>query len=87
MPVKIGTKKPDPDPMLDVIPDIAKGSVISQAVTHWMEAPEGVPPDFDDLPEEEKERIRAVQRFQGLKLRSDIKDRTIPLTKDTMDIP
>lgn len=87
MPVKIGSGFPVVDPMLDVVPDIAPGSVISLAVTHAMQAPEGIPPNFNELPPEEQERLLAVQRFQGLRLRNDCRDLTIPITKKTMDVP
>ena len=87
MPVKLGNGIPVVDPMVDVVPDIAPGSVISLAVTNAMQAPEGVPPNFNELSDEEKARILAVQRFQGMRLRHDIKDQTIPLTRKTVDVP
>jgi len=48
---------------------------------------QGYPPNFDELPPEEQERIRLAYRYGGIKLRPDIQNETIPVSKETADIP
>jgi len=52
-----------------------------------MDYNQGIPPNFDELPPEEQERIKQRYQYLGIKMRSDIKDKTIPIQKETMDIP
>lgn len=57
------------------------------AVLHSQKTPVVFPANFATLPPEEKQKILDQYRFEGIKLRADIKDRTIPLNKQIMDIP
>jgi hypothetical protein len=52
-----------------------------------MEEPIVLPANFAELSVEEQEKFKARYRFMGIRCRADIKDRTIPLTQQTMDIP
>lgn len=54
--------------------------------TFSMEIPDSIPDDFDDLPEEEQQRIRARIRFRGIRLRSDLDCLNVPVSKETMEI-
>ena len=54
--------------------------------TFRMEIPDSVPENFDELPEEEKARIRARLRFRGIRLRDDLRDLNAPVSPETLDI-
>jgi len=89
MPVNIGADYHQPVKGVpnDVLPDIKTDVPLQHAAIISIESPLEWPANFDDLPIEEQERIKARYRFMGIRLRSDIKDKTIPLTKETLDIP
>lgn len=87
MPVSIGNALPKADNLNEYIPDVVSDTPIIVAATHSMTYQEGIPPNFDELTEEEQERIKQVYRFQGMKLRSDIRHTTIPLLKEEMSVP
>lgn len=61
--------------------------VFATPVTIAQEQPDFVPDNFDQLSPEEQERIKNRLRFRGIRLRTDLKDQTVPLTRETLDIP
>jgi len=88
MPVKIGVDLHLPEqPYVDIQPDTDDGKGLVVAATISTEIPLFFPANFDALTEDEKKLFMEKYRFQGIRLRSDIKDRTIPLTKETIDLP
>lgn len=90
MPVKIGADYHiPPPPTADIAPDVvtSDGKPLIVAATISTEQPLEFPANFDALTDEEKKTFMDRYRFQGIRLRSDIKDRTIPLTKETLDLP
>jgi hypothetical protein len=91
MPVQIGVRIPQPEqPTADIIPDqnpIPPMQDAPSAVLHSQMWPWSMPYNFNELSPEEQKHIMDRYRFQPLRLRSDIKDRTIPLTRKTLDIP
>ncbi len=89
MPVNIGAdygNRPQGVPN-DVAPDIKTDVPLTHFAIISIENPLEWPANFDELPVEEQEKIKAKYRFMGIRLRSDIKDKTIPLTRETLDIP
>ena len=90
MPVSVGQSIPVPkEDLSDVLPDVvtADGKPLTFAPTFWTEMPLVWPANFNQLPKEEQERIKNQYRFGGIKLRWDIKDKTIPISKETLDLP
>lgn len=90
MPVQIGQDLHLPEqPYVDLVPDVVTddGKPLVVAATISTEQPLEFPADFDALTEEEKRIFMDKYRFGGIRCRSDIKDRTIPLTKETLDLP
>lgn len=76
------------DPKKDIFfPDVRPDDSFEHAATHTQGFNVGIPDNFDELPPEEQEALKAQYRFGGIKLRSDIRDETIPITRETMDIP
>lgn len=61
--------------------------VYEHPVTIAMEIPDEIPDNFDELPAEEQERIKNRIRFRGIRLRSDIDGDTVPITRETLDLP
>lgn len=87
MPVSISAEIPEPEkPTADLIPDYVSDTPLDFRVVISMEDLDDWN-NFDQLPVEQQERLKARYRFMGIRMRSDIKDRTIPLTKETLDIP
>jgi len=71
-------------------PDIRPGEVFDSPCLIQMETPEQqgqLPANFDSLPKEEQERLKARYRFLGIRLRGDVVGRTTPLTRQTLDVP
>lgn len=90
MPVSIGQDLHLPEqPIADIAPDIVTddGKPLIFAATIATEQPLEFPADFDALTDEEKRLFMDRYRFGGIRCRADIKDRTIPLTKETLDLP
>jgi hypothetical protein len=87
MPVSIGNALPKATNLNEYEPDVVSGTPIVVAAIHSITFQEGIPPNFDELPEEEQERIRQVYRFQGMRLRSDVRNNTIPLLREEMSVP
>lgn len=88
MPCTPNRKPPDGPPAQSVwAPDYLPSGNEHHATTMRMDYNQGIPPNFDELPPEEQERIKQRYRYLGIKMRSDIKDKTIPIQKETMDIP
>lgn len=97
MPVKIGQLIPIPEqPYVDIVPDVRTDVpldfVPDIAMEQLLEFPGKlvngmIVPDFSSFTPEQLKLFEDKYRFQGIRLRHDIKDRTIPLTKETLDIP
>lgn len=90
MPVIPNSKPPDPPGRQSIwAPDYlpSGGNREIHAVTLAMDYNQGIPDNFDELPPEEQEKIRLKYQYLGIKMRPDIKDKTIPIQKETMDIP
>lgn len=88
MPIKISESVPQPImPTADIIPDYRTDKPLDHVPLISMEEPIVLPANFAELSVEEQEKFKARYRFMGIRCRADIKDRTIPLTQQTMDIP
>jgi hypothetical protein len=90
MPVTPNKSPPPPPPKQSIwAPDYipSGGNRELHAATLAMDYNQGIPPNFDELPPEEQEIIKMKYRYLGIKMRPDIKDKTIPIQKETMDIP
>jgi hypothetical protein len=88
MPVQIGQQVPIPKPALaEIKPDHNFETQPDSVPFIYMELNEGIGPNFDQLPPEEQERLKAKYRYGGIRLRNDIKDKTVPIGRETMDIP
>jgi hypothetical protein len=85
----INPSEPFPEePKKDIFfPDVHPDDSFEHAATHRQGYNIGIPDNFDELPPKEQELLRAQYRFGGIKLRGDIRDETIPVTRETMDIP
>ncbi len=68
-------------------PDKTDDSVFQVPVTFALETPEKVPDNMADLPLEEQQRIINRLKFMGIRCRHDLRDFTIPLSRETLDIP
>jgi hypothetical protein len=86
MPVSIGVDLHIPPPStVELVPDaISDNPLIAtfsvQPLDEW-------PADFDSLTPEEQKRLKDRYRFLGIRLRGDLDYLTIPLTKETHDVP
>ena len=88
MPVKIGQQLPAPPGVPnDVAPDIQTDVPLDFVPLFSMEWPLIWPANFSQLPADQQKKIMDQYRFQGIRCRADIKDRSIPITRDTLDIP
>ena len=94
MPVKIKADFHLPKPTYyDMIPDVNWGPVPPPSYdSPCLFSMERLDPvygsrEFYALPVAEQERLLARYRFRGVRLRSDIKDRTVPISRETIDIP
>lgn len=90
MPVTIGQSIPQTtEDLSDTLPDVVTvdGKPLTFAPTFWTAMPLVWPANFDQLPKEEQEKIKNQYKFGGIKLRFDIKDSTVPITRETLDIP
>lgn len=81
MPVTIGSEIPKPPEENNQPPKPLIRVMISE------EDPIVIPDNFDELPKEEQDRIMGRYRYMGIRLNSDLKDQTIPLTRQTLDLP
>lgn len=97
MPIKIGQFIPAPEQATaDLIPDIKTDVTVDFPATFSAEMLMQFPGkvvngkiilDFSNFTPEQKQLFADQYRFQGMRMRHDIKDRTIPLTKQTLDVP
>ena len=100
MPAKIGAdyhlpKKPDVDIVPDIVMDGKTGYAAAESLpahaTYQTSMPfHGIPKtveEWNKLPPEEQKRLRDLYRATGIPCRSDIRDRTIPISRQTMDLP
>ena len=88
MPIKIGQIIPVAiQPTADITPDVVTDVPLDFVPTIDMEKPFELPANFDELSAEEQNAINLKYRFMGIRLKSSIRDRTIPLSKETMDLP
>jgi len=89
MPVIPNKRPPAPPETCIYAPDVllGPGEHPAHPATFMMDYNQGIPPDFDDLPPEEQERIMLEYRYGGIKLRGDITGETVPITRRTLDIP
>ena len=100
MPAKIGAdyhipKKPD----VDIVPDIVVGDKTGYAAaeslaahaTYMTSMPfHGIPKtkeEWNKLSPEEQRQLMHLYRAMGIPCRQDIKDRSIPVSRSTMDLP
>lgn len=44
-------------------------------------------PNWDELSPEEQARIAGRYRYMGIRLRSDLKNETVPIRRSTMELP
>ena len=91
MPVQIGVRIPQPEQTTcDIIPDmnpIPDNSNSKSVVLHSQMWPWSMPYNFNELSPEEQKHIMDRYKYGGLKLRNDVKWQSIPLTRQTLDIP
>jgi hypothetical protein len=86
MPINANAPLPE-EPKTDIfLPDVHPTDEFRIAATFQQDFNIGIPPNIDDLPPEEQEKLRGQYQYGGIKLRGDIKDETIPLARRTMDI-
>jgi hypothetical protein len=67
-------------------PDVREDDVLLERPLISMEIPNGDPGQAD-LPEEELEKMRARYRYMGIRLRHDLGDEVVPISRETMDLP
>lgn len=88
MPVSIGQIIPEPEePIADLVADVRTDVPLDFVPLFSMEQAFGFPTNFAELPKAEQDAIIAKYRFQGIRCRHDITDRTIPRSRETMDLP
>jgi hypothetical protein len=94
MPLKIKNFVPRRQPgMAELIPDIKTDNPIDPTYpTRAFISQETpllwpAPGEFKNLPKDQQDFLNNRYRYSGIRLRSDIKGRTIPLSKRTLDIP
>ena len=80
-----GLPMPQPERMDPYAPDV-NGPIPADVPTLMMSSPAAIPPNFDELPKEEQELLMAQYRFGGIPCRPDLPG-TIPITRETLDIP
>ena len=85
--VSIIMGRPIPTPAKPNIyaPD-CNGPIPADVPTLMMSYAVAIPPNFDELPPEEQELLKAQYQYGGIPCRPDIK-LTIPITRETLDIP
>lgn len=93
MPVKVKNVVPHRHPgTAEIMPDINCANPLDPTYPSRVFIRQEVPllwPEpghFKDLPKEQQEFLKNRYRYGGIRLRSDI-DKSIPLSKRTMDIP
>lgn len=69
-------------------PDVRPDDVFTGTYATFSQEPnDGIPENFDQLTPEQQAEIVARLRAQGTRLRPDIKDKKVPLTRETLDVP
>jgi hypothetical protein len=80
-----GLPVPQPEKPNIYAPDV-NGPIPADVPTLMMSYPVAIPPNFDELSKEEQELLMAQYRFNGIPCRPDLPG-TIPITRETLDIP
>lgn len=80
-----GIPMPVPERPNPYAPDV-NGPIPADVPTLMMSYSVAIPPNFDELPKEEQELLMAQYRFGGIPCRPDLPG-TIPITRETLDIP
>jgi len=80
-----GLSVPVPEKPNIYAPD-CNGPIPADVPTLMMKYAVGIPPNFDDLPLEEQELLKAQYQYGGIPCRPDI-SLPIPITRETLDIP
>jgi hypothetical protein len=86
MPINQNLPMPEEEGVDIFLPDVHPDDEFVFPPTFQQDYNVGIPPNIDELPPEVQEKLRGQYRFGGIKLRGDLRDETIPLSRDTMDI-
>lgn len=93
MPIITGGSEQLPQKQTVNLPDLQDPYTTPEALpiraTFSTEIPNNSPADiegFDELPPEEQERIKGRYRYMGIRLRSDLRDQSVPIGRETMEI-
>ena len=95
MPLIAGGPEQLPQKLIGILPDLQDPFLTLEELPIRalirMEIPNNSPasiPGFDDLPIEEQRSIEGRYRFMGIRLRQDLaKNSTVPIRRETMDLP
>lgn len=84
MPIAMGSGLPqETKPLADVVPDINVDSTFRVDIKTEMPLEK-----YDEnWTDEQKREWELKYRFQGIRCRGDVKGKTIPISKQTMDLP
>ena len=94
MPIKIKNVVPHRSPgMAEIMPDIKTDMPIDPSYPSRVFISQEIPllwpapGDFKKLPKDQQDQLTMKYRYGAIRCRADIKDKTIPLSKQTLDIP
>ena len=95
MPISVGGAEQLPQKVVGILPDLNDPFLTEEELPIRalikMEIPNNEPgniPGFEDLPPEEQARIVGKYRFFGIRLRQDLaKNATVPIKRETMELP
>lgn len=51
-----------------------------------MEDPNNIPDNFNELPPEEQARLKGRYQYMGVRLRSDVKNQSVPIARETLEL-
>jgi len=69
------------------LPDVNPWDNITTPATYTQQPQDLIPPNFKDFPPEEQKRLMERYRYGGIPCRADIDGPTVPITKETLDLP